>query len=122
MFTVTVKDHIMIAHSLKDPFFGQAEKMHGATYVVEVSFSSEKLNDKNVVLDIGEASRLLNAVLSELNYQNLDSLPQFKNQLTTTEFIAKYIYSEIKKSMKEKIKLKIVLHESHIASASYEDL
>ena len=120
MFTVTVKDHIMIAHSLPDPYFGPAANMHGATYVVEATFKSNRLNDKNVVIDIGEASELTKSVLSELAYKNLDELPQFKGMLTTTEYLAKYIHDEIRKSLKEPLGLRIELLESHVASAAYE--
>ena len=120
MFTVTVKDHIMIAHSLPDPYFGPAANMHGATYVVEATFKSSRLNDKNVVIDIGEASDITKSVLSELAYKNLDELPQFKGILTTTEYLAKYIHDEIRKSLKEPLGLRIELLESHVASAAYE--
>ncbi len=121
MYTVKVKEHIMIAHSLPDPFFGPAQHMHGATYVVEVSFKNDRLNDKNVVIDIGEASAIVKEVLGELAYQNLDELPQFKGILTTTEFLAKYIHSQIKKQIKAKLLIGVELFESHVASASYED-
>ncbi len=121
MYTVKVKEHIMIAHSLPDPFFGPAQNMHGATYVTEVTFMSERLNAQNVVIDIGEATEITKKVLGELNYQNLDELPKFKGVLTTTEFLAHYIHSEIKSQLKEVLRLKVELLESHVASASYED-
>ncbi|XOV94963.1 MAG: 6-pyruvoyl tetrahydropterin synthase family protein [Bacteroidota bacterium] len=121
MYKVKVKEHIMIAHSLPDPFFGPAQHMHGATYVVEVTFKSEKLNDKNVVIDIGEASNIVKEVLGELAYKNLDKLPQFKGVLTTTEFLAQYIHGNIKNKLLEKLKIGVELFESHVASASYED-
>lgn len=120
MFTVKVTDHIMIAHSLPDSFFGPAQHMHGATYVTEVSFMSEKLNNKNVVIDIGEASTITKEVLGELAYKNLDELPQFKGILTTTEFLAQYIHGKIKDQLQSDLRLKVELLESHIASASYE--
>lgn len=121
MYTVKVTHHIMIAHSLPDIFFGPAQNMHGATYVAEVSFMSEKLNEKNVVIDIGEATDITKEVLSELAYQNLDELPQFKGVLTTTEFLAQYIHKKIKQRLKSDLRLKIELLESHIASASYTE-
>jgi len=121
MYSVTVRDHIMISHSLPDDFFGPAQNMHGATYVVDAVFMSETINEKNVVIDIGKANNMLESVLKTLNYKNLDELGQFKGILTTTEFIAKYIHHEIKKQLNTRIKLKITLHESHVASASYED-
>ncbi len=111
----------MIAHSLPDPFFGPAANMHGATYVVDAVFMSDTLNDKNVVIDIGEAARILKDVLAPLGYQNLDDLPQFTGKLTTTEFLAAYIHGEIKSKIDKDLKLRITLHESHVASASYED-
>ena len=120
MFTVTVRDHMMIAHSLPDPGFGPAQNMHGATYVVDAEFSSEKLNKMNVVIDIGEATELLNNVLSTLNYKNLDEISDFENVLTTTEFLAQFIHRKISEKLADNISLKITLHESHIASASYK--
>ena len=121
MFTVTVNDHIMIAHSLPDPFFGPAQQMHGATYVVEATFKSDKLNDKNVVIDIGLATDITKEVLSELAYKNLDEIPHFMGILTTTEFLAKYIHGKIKGRLDDDLVLKIELLESHVASASYEN-
>ncbi len=120
MFTVTVKDHIMIAHSLPDPFFGPAAKMHGATYVVEVTFKRKELNQFNVVIDIGEAGKITNEVLGKLAYQNLDELPEFQGVLTTTEFLAKYIHDSIMENVDKELALKVELFESHIASAAYE--
>jgi len=121
MYSVKIKEHIMIAHSLPDPYFGEASKMHGATYVVRATFKRDKLNDKNVVIDIGEAFEILKKVLSTLTYQNLDELPQFEGTLTTTEFLASYIHRLVKAKIEDDIQLKIQLDESHIASASYED-
>lgn len=119
MYKVVIKDHIMIAHSLPDPFFGPAQNMHGATYNVEATFMSEVLNDRNVVLDIGEAAQVLKKVLGPLSYQNLDEFPAFKGKLTTTEFIARYIYDELKKEFRD-LRISILLHESHVASAGYD--
>lgn len=121
MFTVTVRDHMMIAHSLPDPGFGPAQNMHGATYVVDAEFSTENLNKMNVVIDIGEATELLHSVLANLNYQNLDEIEEFKNVLTTTEYLARYIHRKMSSKLPDNIRLKIVLHESHIASASYQE-
>lgn len=121
MYSVTVKDHVMIAHSLPDIFFGPAQHMHGATYVVEACFSTAQLNDKNVVIDIGYAMEVLKKVLQELAYKNLDELPQFNGILTTTEYLARYVHANIKKDIDKDIKLKVTLHESHIASASFEE-
>ena len=121
MYSVTVKDHFMVAHSLPDPFFGPAQHMHGATLHVEATFLRETLTSKNVVIDIGEASEILKKTLEPLTYQNLDELDDFKGKLTTTEFLANYIHQEMRKKLSEDIKLKVVLHESAQASASYED-
>ena len=120
MFEVSVTEHIMIAHSLPDPFFGPAQHMHGATYVVTVTFKRESLNEQNVVIDIGEGTDITKKVLSELAYQNLNELPQFKGILTTTEFLAKYIHGKVKSMLSESMVIKVLLQESHIASASYE--
>src|SRR6185295_16487372 len=89
MYAVEVRDRIMIAHSLPDPFFGPAQKMHGATFLVDVAFFREKLTPQNVVVDIGAALDVLNKTLKPLAYQNLDALPQFKGKLTTTEFLCR---------------------------------
>ena len=122
MYTVTIREHIMIAHSLPDPAFGPAQQMHGATYVVDVSFYAPELNAQNIVIDIAIAHDVTKKVLNKLNYQNLDNLAVFTNQLTTTEFLAKYIHDEIKEAVKHEFigKMKVVLNESHVASASYE--
>ncbi|WP_291827141.1 6-carboxytetrahydropterin synthase, partial [Bosea sp. (in: a-proteobacteria)] len=87
MFSVEVRDRIMIGHSLPDPFFGPAQNMHGATFVVDVAFFRPTLTKQNVVVDIGAALDVLNKTLKPLNYQNLDVLPQFAGVLTTTEFL-----------------------------------
>jgi len=121
MYSVNVRDHMMIAHSLPDNRFGPAQHMHGATYVVDAAFRSEKLNALNIVIDIGEATEMLHAVLSRLNYRNLDDMTEFNDILTTTEYLAWFIHNEISKELPENISLKITLHESHVASASYED-
>ncbi len=122
MYTVKIRDHIMIAHSLPDPFFGPAQKMHGATYVVDAIFKSNYLDDHNVVIDIGRAHDVLKETLSPLKYQNLDEVPSMKGQITTTEYLAKYIHDELTKKLKDEFngKLEIILGESHVAWASYE--
>lgn len=121
MFTVKVTDHIMIAHSLPDPFFGPAQGVHGATYVIDAEFSAPKLNKHNVVIDIGFAGQTLKDCLHDLNYRNLDEHDQFKGQITTTEFLAHYIHGKLKTAVDPDITIKVTLHESHIASASYCD-
>ena len=92
MFAVEVRDRIMIGHSLPDPFFGPAQGMHGATFVVDVAFFREKLTKQNVVVDIGAALDVLNKTLKPLAYKNLDELPMFKGKLTTTEFLCKHVF------------------------------
>jgi 6-pyruvoyltetrahydropterin/6-carboxytetrahydropterin synthase len=95
MFTLTVRRHFMIAHSLPRESFGPAQGMHGATFVAEVGFRRAELNQDAVVIDIGAAGDLLQEVLDRLNYQNLDELPEFAGQLTTTEFLAKHIAEKL---------------------------
>ena len=121
MYTVKIRDHIMIAHSLKDEFFGPAQKMHGATYVVDAVFCSEELNPQNTVIDIGLAHELLKKVLADLNYRNLDEHPEMQGDLTTTEYLAKYIHDKLREASGDQFKgsLEIILGESHVAWASY---
>jgi len=121
MYTVTVRDPMMIAHSLPNDFFGPAQQLHGATYVVDAEFSAETLDEHNVVLDIGAATDALKSALSELNYKNLDDIEHFKGKLTTTEFLAKYLHGKIREHITPPGKLKITLNESHVAAASYSD-
>lgn len=129
MFSVEVRDRIMIAHSLPDPFFGPAQHMHGATFVVDVAFYREKLTAQNVVVDIGAALDVLNKTLKPLGYQNLDALPQFKGHLTTTEFLCKYVFDAVAKAAREGAlgadgtglsKLRVTLSETDLARATFE--
>jgi len=121
MFTVKIREHIMIAHSLPSPVFGPAQNMHGATYVVDAAFRSPQLDANNIVIDIGLATQILKDVLKELAYQNLDELPQFAGKLTTTEFLAHYIHSQMGKALQGTFNgdLEITLGESHVAWAGY---
>ena len=123
MFSVKIRDHMMIAHSLPSEAFGPAQGMHGATYVVDAVFRSATLDQNNIVIDIGIAHEILKAVLAPLNYQNLDALPQFKQTLTTTEFLAKYIHDQILSMVQTRCdfsgSIEVILGESHIAWASY---
>ncbi len=122
MYTVRIREHIMIAHSLPSPVFGPAQKMHGATYVVDAEFISPTVDENNIVIDIGLATDILKATLKPLGYQNLDDLEQFKGKLTTTEFLANYIHQQMAQAVAGQFKgrLKITLGESHVAWASYE--
>lgn len=122
MYHVTVRDSIMIAHSLPHPFFGPAQNMHGATFVVDVTFKSAELDQHNVVIDIGLAHDVIKEVLSPLSYQNLDALDIFKGKLTTTEFMAKYIHDEVKNKVSSFFEgsIGVILGETPVASAGYE--
>jgi 6-pyruvoyl-tetrahydropterin synthase len=129
MYAVEVRDRIMIAHSLPDPFFGPAQGLHGATFVVAVAFYREKLTAQNVVVDIGAALEVLNKTLKPLAYQNLDTLPQFAGRLTTTEFLCRYIFEAIARAARDGAlgadgqalaKIKVSLRETDLARASFE--
>jgi len=129
MFAVEVRDRIMIGHSLPDPFFGPAQNMHGATFVVDVAFFREKMTAQNVVVDIGAALDTLAEVLKPLKYQNLDALPQFKGKLTTTEFLCRYVFDQIALAArtgalgedgKGLSKIRVTLHETDLARAWFE--
>ena len=127
MYEVTVRDNLFIAHSLKDDFFGPAKNLHGATYVIDLVIRSNRITDKNVVIDIGLASKLLNNCIKAYNYKNLDDIDLFLGIITTTEFMAKQLTMDfIGQLKKEKFdtsqlySIKMILNESHVASASYE--
>ncbi len=123
MYSVKIRDHVMIAHSLNHPGFGIASRLHGATYVIDATFSAPDLNEMNVVIDIALAANLLSEITSTLNYKNLDDIDELKGAITTTEYMAKYIHNKIAKhaALKFKGHLKIELAESHIAWASYAE-
>jgi len=122
MYFVTVRDHIMIAHSLRGDVFGPAQRMHGATYVVDAEFRSEALDANNIVIDIGFATDSLRAALEPLRYRNLDEVAQFANAVTTTEFLARYIHGAVAAKVAGGFAgtLKVTLLESHVAAAGYE--
>jgi 6-pyruvoyl-tetrahydropterin synthase len=129
MYSVTVRDHFMIAHSFKGEIFGPAQNLHGATYVVDVEFKRVELDNDGLVVDIGAALQSLRVVLAELNYRNLDDDPAFKGHNTTTEFLASLIFermaAEIEagalgEAARGLTALRVTLHESHVASASYD--
>ena len=129
MFSVTVRDHMMIAHSLRGEAFGPAQRLHGATYVVDATFRRANLDADGIVVDIGRATEQLQAVLSELNYRNLDDEPALAGMNTTTEALAQLIADRLAERAREgalgeaarKLDgLVVTLHESHIASAAYE--
>jgi 6-pyruvoyl-tetrahydropterin synthase len=129
LFSIEVRDHIMIAHSFRGTMFGPAQALHGATFVVDAAFFTETLDPNGVVIDIGRAHEVLKAVLAPLNYRNLDELPELKDVNTTTEFLTKYIYDQLAKAARadklgragrELKAVRVTLAESHIARASYE--
>jgi 6-pyruvoyl-tetrahydropterin synthase len=129
MFSVCVRDHFMIAHSFKGKVFGPAQKMHGATYVVDVEFRREELDADGIVVDIGLAGETLRSVLSALNFRNLDDEPAFRGKNTTTEFLAFTIFERMAAEIGAGslgpnaaglTALKVTLHESHVAWAAYE--
>lgn len=128
MFSLTVRDHMMIAHSFNGEIFGPAQTLHGATYVVDVSFERKQLDSDNLVVDIGLASNVLKEVLGEFNMQNLDQIDRFEGRNTTTEFMAGVVFERMAdairagrlgESGKGIASLKVTLSESHIAWASY---
>ena len=129
MFSVTVRDHMMIAHSFRGEVFGPAQRLHGATYVVDATFRRAALDADNLVVDIGRASDTLHAVLAELTYRNLDDEPSLAGVNTSTELLARVIADrlvdrvragELGDGAQALDGLIVTLHESHIAWASYE--
>jgi len=122
MYSIKIRKHILIAHSLNSPAFGPAQNLHGATYIVDAEFFTKELDGNNMVINIDIASKNLEEVLKPLNYKNLDDYPPMKGKLTTTEFLCKYIHDEMRKVFATRFrgKLKITLGESHEAWASYE--
>lgn len=129
MFAITVRDHVMIAHSLKGDVFGPAQGLHGATYVVDVEFRRRELDRHGIVLDIGAASAQLRQILAAFNYRNLDTVPDLGGINTTTEVLAKVIFDRLCAAIRAGhlgadaaalAGIKVTLHESHVASASYD--
>jgi len=127
MYEVKVRDNLFIAHSLNNEFFGPAKNLHGATYVIDLIVSSNQLSSMNVVIDIGLASKLLKECINKYNYKNLDEVDSLKGVITTTEFLAYQLTNDfIEKLTKEETNIskiysiKMILNESHVASASYE--
>ncbi|GAA3504771.1 6-carboxytetrahydropterin synthase [Streptomyces prasinosporus] len=129
MFSITVRDHIMIAHSFRGEVFGPAQRLHGATFLVDATFRREQLDEDNIVVDIGLATRELGAVVGELNYRNLDNEPDFSGVNTSTEYLAKVVADRLAGRIHEGAlgegargiaAIAVTLHESHIAWASYE--
>jgi 6-pyruvoyltetrahydropterin/6-carboxytetrahydropterin synthase len=130
MYTVCVRDHFMIAHSFRGEVFGPAQQRHGATYVVDVEFRRRQLDRDGLVVDIGRASEALHAVLTGLNYRDLDTEAEFAGRNTTTEFLAKVVFDRMLLNLHQGrlgssatglASVRVTLHESHLAWASYEE-
>ena len=126
MYELKIRDYCFVAHSLKDEFFGPAKNLHGVTYVVDLIISSKELIEKNVIIDIGIASKVLKNVIAQYNYKNLDEIDKFNNHITTTEYMAKQFVDDICMELQninypinKLYSVKIELKENHIASASY---
>ena len=129
MFSVTVRDHIMIAHSFRGEVFGPAQQLHGATYVIDATFEREALDEDFIVVDIGRATEELKAVAGTLNYRNLDDEPDFAGMNTSTEVLAQVIADRLAdrihagalgEGARGLSGIAVTLHESHIAWARYE--
>jgi 6-pyruvoyl-tetrahydropterin synthase len=129
VFSVTVRDHMMVAHSFRGDVFGPAQRLHGATYVVDATFRRESLDADNLVVDIGRASEELHALLGELSYRNLDEEPAFTGMNTSTEALAQVIADRLAERIRDGRLgegaaglggVSVTLHESHIAWATYE--
>ena len=129
MFSVEVRDHIMIAHSFRGAVFGPAQALHGATFVVDAAFFAETLDSNGIVIDIGRAHDALKSVLGPLNYRNLDDAPEFSGSNTTTEFLTKHIFDALAKNARagelgrdghELKAIRVTISESHVARAWYE--
>ncbi len=122
MYTVTVRDHMMIAHSFTGEVFGPAQRLHGATYVVDAAFSGPEVGPDGILLDIGRAAELLREVLGALTYRNLDEEPDFAGVNTSTELLARTVADRLAErtpALGPVTGLLVTLHESHVASASY---
>src|SRR5437762_9500596 len=129
MYSVSVRDHFMIAHSLRGDVFGPAQRLHGATFIVDVEFRRPNLDSNGIVVDIGRAIEALNVVLDGFSYRNLDDEPAFIGRNTTTEVLAREIFDRLAAAIprgdlgpgaKAIEGLRVTLHESHVASASFE--
>ena len=129
MFSLEVRDHVMIAHSLAGDAFGPAQQLHGATYVIDLAFMRPALDENDIVVDIGLASDALKRVIAPINYRNLDELDDFRNRRSTTEVLAKWVYDRMAEEIAADrlgaaargiARLRVILHESHVARAAFE--
>jgi len=129
VYSLTVRDHVMIAHSFQGEVFGPAQRLHGATYVVDAEFRRGELDGHGLVVDIGLASDVLSSIMDEFNYRNLDDIKDFKGQNTTTEFMARVVFDRLADAAREGRlgeggtglqEIAVTLRESHVAWATYE--
>jgi 6-pyruvoyl-tetrahydropterin synthase len=129
MYSVCVRDHLMIAHSFHGEVFGPAQRLHGATYLVDVEFRRPDLDSDGIVVDIGRAIDALHAALAGLNYSNLDDAPAFAGRNTTTEFLARVVFNALVAAIRRGDlgtgaraieSMRVTLHESHVAWASFD--
>ena len=128
MFGLTVRDHMMVAHSFRGEVFGPAQRLHGATFVVDATFRGETLDADGILVDIGRATEVLKEVVGELSYRNLDDEPAFAGTNTTTEVLARHVADRLAEHVAvgalgpadHLSGLAVTLHESHVAWASYE--
>ena len=129
MYAVEVRDHIMIAHSFRGEVFGPAQALHGATFIVDAAFIADVLSADGIVIDIGRAHEVLKAILTPLNYRNLDDVPDFKGRNTTTEFLTKHVFDGLAEAArsgglgrdgKDLSAIRVTISESHVARAWYE--
>jgi 6-pyruvoyl-tetrahydropterin synthase len=128
MFSVTVRDHMMIAHSFRGEVFGPAQRLHGATFVVDATFRGESLDDDGILVDIGRATEELHRAVADLSYRNLDDEPLFEGINSTTEVLAKHLADQLAQQVRTGALgdpgrvsgIVVTLHESHVAWASYE--
>lgn len=129
MYAVEVRDHVMLAHSIPGEVFGPAQNLHGATYVIDVTFFRDTLSADGIVVDIGRAHDVLGAALAPLRYANLDAMDEFKGIVTTTEFLCKWVFDQVEAAAGRGElgpgsdglqKIKVTLNESHVAKAWFE--
>src|SRR5580704_15669956 len=128
MFAVEVRDHVMIAQSFRGEMFGPAQALHGATFVIDAAFLSEALDPNGVVIDIGRAHEVLRAIMKDLNYRNLDDIPEFAGRNTTTEFLTRHIFDRLAAAARdnglgrdgrELAAIRVTISESDVARAWY---
>jgi 6-pyruvoyl-tetrahydropterin synthase len=129
MFAVEVRDHVMIAHSFRGEMFGPAQALHGATFVIDAAFIAGTLDPNGVVVDIGRAHEVLRGIVKDINYRNLDDIPEFRGHNTTTEFLTKYVFDRLAGAARggalgrdggELDAIRVTISESHVARAWYE--